>query len=130
MHPDDRDFVRFIWFKDPYNVTTENILTAETCAYRINRVLFGLTCSPFLLTSVLRKLIDSYRSIDPDFVDQFINSLHVDDLNSGANSDTEAYEFYQKCKDRLADASFTLRKFQSNSRNLDRNHSNVTSYIH
>ena len=45
--------------------------------------------------------------------------MHVDDLNSGTDDIISAYEFYNKCKQSLADASFNLRKFQSNSPELE-----------
>ena len=60
-----------------------------------------------------------YASLDPKFVLHFIKSLHVDDLISGADSLLEVQNFFVKCKERLATASFNLRKFISNSGSLN-----------
>ena len=45
--------------------------------------------------------------------------LHVDDLNSGSENIQDCYNFYNKAKARLDQASFNLRKFQSNSPDLE-----------
>ena len=50
-HPRDKDFVRFIWFKDLDKLNVNNIETAENQMYRLCHVLFGFSSSPFLLTS-------------------------------------------------------------------------------
>ena len=83
------------------------------------RVLFGVTSSPFLLTGTLIKHTISYENIDPTFVVKFLADLPIDDLNSGADSEKDAYKFFMNCKSKLAEASFNLRKFQSNSRSLE-----------
>ena len=49
----------------------------------------------------------------------FLQALHVDDLNSGASIDTEAFDFYVKCKKCLREGGLNLRKFQSNSPTLE-----------
>ena len=114
-----RDVVRFIWFRDLENLTVDNINNAELAIYRICRVLFGVTSSPFLLTGTLVEHANMYNH-DPQFVEKFLKSLHVDDLNSGGESKEEVLKFYTKCKERLAKASFNLRKFESNSSELEK----------
>ena len=83
------------------------------------RVLFGVTSSPFMLSVALIKHLKKYRNADSEFFTKILDSSHVDDLNSGVNSRMDAYEFYCKRKDRLSDASFNLRKFQSNDAELE-----------
>ncbi|XP_057299541.1 uncharacterized protein LOC130630165 [Hydractinia symbiolongicarpus] len=91
LHSTDRDFVRFIWLKDLHNLSEQNIETAEIGIYRLSRVLFG----------------------------KLLSSLHVDDLTSGGATVNAAHDFYQKCKQRLAEANFNLHKFHSNSEELE-----------
>jgi len=62
--------------------------------------------------------IERYKKADPEFVDQFLRSIYVDDLGSGAADNNGAYELYLKCKLRLAEGGFNLRKFMSNSSQL------------
>ena len=45
--------------------------------------------------------------------------MHVDDLISGCDTEAETLNFYRDTRDHLSSASFNLRKFQSNSMNLD-----------
>ena len=72
-----------------------------------------MTSSPFLLTSTINKHIKSYNNEDPK------GSLQVDDLNSGSENIHDCYNFYNKAKARLDQASFNLRNFQSNSSDLE-----------
>ncbi|XP_057302253.1 uncharacterized protein LOC130636526 [Hydractinia symbiolongicarpus] len=119
LHPTDRDFVRFIWFKDLHNLSEQNIETAEIGIYRLSRVLFGVSSSPFLLSATLIKHAESFNHVDPLFVQKLLSSLHVDDLTSGGATVNAAHDFYQKCKQRLAEANFNLHKFHSNSEELE-----------
>ena len=52
-------------------------------------------------------------------VEQFLRSLHVDDLNSASKNIHDCYNFYNKAKARLDKALFNLQKFQSNSPDLE-----------
>ena len=72
-----------------------------------------------MLTATIITHAHKYINFDPSFVAKFLESIHVDDLNSGTDDIISAYEFYNKCKQSLADASFNLRKFQSNSPELE-----------
>ena len=71
LHPRDKDFARFIWFKDLDKLNFSNIETAEYQIYRLCRVLFGVSSSLFLLTGTLIHHITTFSSIDPDFVHSF-----------------------------------------------------------
>ena len=51
LHLEHRDYVRFIWFQDINN--TENNKLVESVEYRLCRVLFFVTASPFLLQATL-----------------------------------------------------------------------------
>ena len=49
LHEKDRDATRFLWLSNPED-TTSNLIT-----YRFRSVLFGATCSPFILSATLLK---------------------------------------------------------------------------
>ena len=108
-----------IWFKDINNLHFDHFENNELIEYRLCRVLFGLTCSLFLLTATLRKHLNQYSNLDPEFVDKTLQSLHVDDLISGAYPIAEAKSFFEKSKTRSAEGDFHLRKFKSNSTELE-----------
>ena len=95
-----------------------------------------MTSSLFLLTPIIHKHIKTYSNEDPKFVVQFLRSLHVDDLNSGSENIHDCYNFCNKAKAKLDQASFNLRKFQSNSSDLEylingeiNHNSNVTKML-
>ena len=115
IRPSHRDFVRFLWFQEPGNIHFENFENNELTDLRFCRVLFGVTPSPFLLFATIIHYMNKYSTADKEFVDRFLSSLHVDDLSTGA----EAFEYFCKCKDRLEVGSFNLRKFRSNSAELE-----------
>ncbi|XP_047143059.1 uncharacterized protein LOC124817258 [Hydra vulgaris] len=119
LPPLDRDYVRFLWFKDLNGINSSNIYTKEIISYRLCRVLFDVTSSPFLLSATLKKHAERYIDSDPNFVYKLMNTLHVDNLNAGANSIYAAFQFYQKCKYHLQEAGFNLRKFESNCKDLE-----------
>ena len=72
-----------------------------------------------MLTATLRKHLNQYSNLDPEFVDKTLQSLHVDDLISGAYPIAEAKSFFEKSKTRSAEGDFHLRKFKSNSTELE-----------
>ena len=109
---EDRDVLRFLWVDD---IEKKN---PEIVVLRFTRVVFGVCSSPFLLNATLKYHIERYKNEDPEFVDQFLRSIYVDDLSSGAADNNAAYELYLKCKLRLAEGGFNLRKFMSNSGQL------------
>lgn len=109
---DDRDVLRFLWVHDIEKTNPEIIVLSLT------RVIFGVYSTPFLLNATLKHHIERYKNEDAEFVDQFLRSIYVDDLSSGAADNNTAYELYLKCKLRLAEGGFNLRKFLSNSSEL------------
>ena len=119
LKPVHRDFVRFLRYENEDEITSKNILQSKICDYRICSVLFGVTSSPFLITSTINKHIATYNNKDPKFVEQFLRSLHVDNLNSSGENIDDCYNIYNKAKTRLDQDSFNLWKFQSNLSELE-----------
>ena len=109
---EDRDVLRFLWVD---NIERDS---PEIVVLRFTRVVFGVCSSPFLLNATMKYHIEGYKEEDPEFVDQFLRSIYVDDLSSGAADSDAAYELYLKSKLRLSEGGFNLRKFVSNSKEL------------
>ncbi|XP_060555869.1 uncharacterized protein LOC132716581 [Ruditapes philippinarum] len=55
LHQDDRDTTRFFWLSDP------NDPDSSLQIYRFKSVLFGATCSPFILNAVIMKHLDLHQ---------------------------------------------------------------------
>ena len=110
----DRDVLRFLWISDVKQSIPEMIVL------RFTRVVFGVSASPFLLNATIDHHMEKFRPADSHFVEKFRRSIYVDDLTAGSRDVEGVYEFYVKAKLRLAEASFNLRKFESNSSELHR----------
>lgn len=81
-------------------------------------MVFGLTPSPLLLNTTLQHHLAQYQQDDPSFVNQIHKSLYVDNVAAGADSDERVLVLYDKLKSRMADGGFNVRKFLSNSHEL------------
>jgi len=82
--PRDRDVLRFLWVN---NIDASN---PEVVPLRFARVVFGVSCSPFLLNATIKYHIDKYCSSHSEVVKTLLQSIYVDDVVSGADSE-EAY---------------------------------------
>ena len=67
IDPNDRDYLRFLWFSDTKNIDYTNFGNNALAEYRLCRVLFGATCSSFLLTGTLISHFNQYTE-EPEFV--------------------------------------------------------------
>jgi len=79
-----------------------------------------LTSSPYILNASIRHHLNQYVDHDPEFVKEVINSLYVDDYTSGADEVQTAVELSSKVKQRMQEGGFNMRKFLSNSSELNK----------
>ncbi|GFV38494.1 integrase catalytic domain-containing protein [Trichonephila clavipes] len=87
-----KDAVRFLWSEDEPCVHKK----PKIQAYRLNRVNFGVSSSPFLLAATIRHHIEKYKHEFPDTVELLDRNFCVDDLISGGNEFEEALHEEQK----------------------------------
>ena len=88
IKPKDRDVPRFIWFD---NIQSDN---PEFRVFRFKRVVFGVASSPFLLNATVRHHMEGYEESFPSTVAKLLNSMYVDDMVCGSNTEREAYQLY------------------------------------
>ena len=112
VEENDRNVLRFLWIDD---IDSDH---PKVVTKRCTRLVFGVSCSPFLLNATLRYHTNKYAVADPEFVQRFLEALYVDDLTSGDQSVEGAYELFLKSKLRMLEAGFNLRKWSSNSEEL------------
>ena len=86
----DRDMLRFLWF-DNMQKEHPNIIQ-----YRFCRLVFGLTSSPAILSSVLMHHLIQRTDPKSPVNSPLAESLYVDDFVGGASNDEEAFEIYHK----------------------------------
>ena len=108
----DCNALRFLWVDD---ITAQLPRLVVMC---FTRVVFGVSASSFLLNTTIRKHVEGYRDGDHSFVEKFNRSIYVDDLTFGEKTEAKALELYEKSRQCLSQAGFTLRKFMSNSPTL------------
>ena len=112
ISPEHRDYLRFLWINDP---SSED---PHIQVLRFTRVVFGLMSSPFILNATLKHHVNQYAYVDPNFVNEVMRSLYVDDFASGSRDVMSALQLSTKVKTRLSDGGFNMRKWTSNSQEL------------
>ncbi|XP_065682286.1 uncharacterized protein LOC124816230 [Hydra vulgaris] len=114
-----RDYVRFLWYNDINNISVKNLSNQKLISYRLCKVLFGVTSSPFLFNGTLKLHLEQYLRSNSSYVNKLVNSLYVDDVNSCFDEVSQCINFYKWCKLLLKEGGFNLRKFESNCKDLE-----------
>ena len=108
LQPEEYDFHRFLHRDETGNIRD----------YRMKRLTFGVTCSPYLATQVLRQLASDYRQEFPIAAQIIENSFYVDDCLTGSNTLEEALTVRENLNVVMKKGMMTLRKWRSSSREL------------
>ena len=109
LHEQDRDVTRFLWTSDPTDPSS------ELTTYRFKSVLFGATCSPFILSATLLKHLEQN---DSEVSNQMKRDLYVDNILSSVTDEKEAMDYYEQANKMMKNGGFTLRSWTSNSQLL------------
>ncbi len=107
MKEEDRDYLRFLWVDDAFKERP------EIQVIRFTRVVFGVSCSPFLLNATIRHHLEGCSLSQPELVSKILSSIYIEGPSQKSR--------LTKCmgvKLLLKNAGFNLRKFTSNSRQL------------
>ena len=110
--PSDRDMLRFLWVKDPQDISS------QVLHLRFARLVFGLRLSPAILGSVISHHLEKHQSRYPAVISAIRDSFYVDDMISGGRTVDEAFEIYDVARQVMLDGGFNLRKWISNSPEL------------
>ena len=105
----DRDYTRFLWYE---NLEKEGSLAT----YRFKSVLFGATCSPFLLQATLDH---HFRNSDNDYKDTLRQNFYMDNLLGTTNTQNELFAIYHNANLELEKANMPLRMWVSNDPDLN-----------
>lgn len=103
----ERDVTRFLWFED---ATKPDKVEENMATYRFCRVLFGLTCSQFLLEGTLRFHLQQEESPTARSIAE---NIYVDNLLIGADSPATAYQLFGRSREIFKTASMNLREWTS-----------------
>lgn len=105
----DREVLRFLWVRDPLDDPPQYIVL------RFATVVFGVSCSPFLLDATVRHHLELHQDSQRTLVDKLLRSFYVDDVITGADTEEDAFRLYTESKELLKSGSFNLCKFTSNN---------------
>ncbi|GFV01937.1 integrase catalytic domain-containing protein [Trichonephila clavipes] len=117
----ERDFTRFFWDENP-GIDLEN---KRLDIFRMTRVLFGVKSSLFLLAATIKHHLKKYVDIFPDTFNHLNQTLYVDDFLCGNVSVQAALTTCIESKQILEDASMDLRKWRTNSSELNQRLKNL-----
>ena len=106
LAPSDKNLHRFIWRPDP---------TQPLQDYRMTRVTFGISSSPFLAIRILHQIAEDHGGDYPAARDHILSSFYVDDFLAGAESDEEAIQLFNNLRSILELGGFNLCKWRSSS---------------
>ena len=93
-------FTRFLWLSDPSDPESELVV------YRFCVVLFGATCSLFILNSVIHHRLSHYTS---PLAQDMLYSLYVDNIMSGCDTEEDVIKYYTISRNIMKEAKFNLR---------------------
>ena len=100
----DKDLHRFVWREDPSSPVKD---------YRMTRVTFGVSASPFLAVRTLQQTADEHGEEYPKATQR--HSFYVDDFLGGADSPEDAVMLFQQIREILQKGGFHLRKWRTSS---------------
>ena len=109
LDDEDRDFTRFLWLSDPYDISSPLI------AFRFQVVLFGATCSPFTLQATLTYHFACKGSSTSQDI---LCNLYVDNIVSGCQTETTSLDYFKQSRSILSTVNFNLRPWASNNSQL------------
>ena len=105
----DRDVTRFLW---PENINDPD---SEYIHYRFASVLFGATCSQFLLNATILRHLSLIKNKD-----QFKRGIYIDNLFKTSNDEKSLEKFYWEAQKTFSAAHLNLREWNSNVNKLNK----------
>ncbi|XP_077531278.1 uncharacterized protein LOC144143391 [Haemaphysalis longicornis] len=115
IRPEDRDALRFLWVE---RLPTRDNPASPIVTWRMTRVPFGASSSPFLLAATIRHHLQACREQYPETVALLERAFYVDDLIIGVPSVEKAIQVYEEARKIFSEAGMEIRKWASNSEEL------------
>lgn len=111
IDPSERCYQRILW-KNP------DIPHGEIECYELNTVTYGCASSPFLAVRCLKQLALEFQAEYPEASEAILNCFYLDDLLTGAYSNSKLLQLQREISLILASGGFQLRKWLSNKPEL------------
>ena len=104
-----RDYTRFLWPENPFDESS------PVKTYRFVSVLFGATCSPFLLQMTLQHHLNNSEN---QYAKLLSSSFYVDNLQGTSDNTTDLLGIYDAANAELGKAGMILSQWNTNSEDL------------
>ena len=105
----DRNLHRFVWRPSQ---------AEDLKDYRMTRVTFGVSCSPYLAIRTLQQTARDHGHDHPEAAHHIMDSFYVDDLLAGADTEEEAIHLVPNIRAVLQQGGFHLCKWRSSSQTV------------
>ncbi|XP_063442104.1 uncharacterized protein LOC134722415 [Mytilus trossulus] len=92
LHEHDRDATRFLWMSDAENINSKLV------TYRFKSVLFGATCSPFILSATRLKHVQTQEK-NSDTAKMIEQDIYVDNIISSVSNENKAVQYYKEARE-------------------------------
>lgn len=109
LHETDQDYTKFLWLSDPKD--PDSTFTV----YKFKAILFGATCSPFILNATITAHLELNNS---STAKDMKTNIYVDNLLTGASDETSVTQYYHSANKLMESAGFNLRQWSTNSPQL------------
>ena len=107
--PADKDLHRFVWRENPEEPLKD---------YRMTRVTFGVSASPFLAVRTLHQTAVDHGEGYPRATQHIKESFYVDDFLGGADNPEDAVQLVHQLRTILKKGGFDLRKWRTSSQEV------------
>ena len=104
-----RDVKRFLWLIDPSDVSS------QITTYKFKAVLFGATCSPFILNATLLKHLQESEKKTAKLPER---DLNVDNILTSVSDEDDALTYFRQSRSLVSEDGFNLRAWTSNSQKV------------
>ncbi|UYV75223.1 hypothetical protein LAZ67_12002969 [Cordylochernes scorpioides] len=99
---EDRDYLRFLWWKNNHQIQV----------FRHKRVVFGVTCSPYLLGAVILHHLKGVSSEFGALPQKLMECLYIDNCVTSVDTEAELVDLVEKSTEIFAKAKMDLRMWQ------------------
>lgn len=114
INPNDRKFLKFLWYDSD----------KELVVYQHNRVMFGLTSSPFLLGAVIdyhldktkERALECNEELSVQVIDTLKLCFYVDNVVHSVASESQLQAFITNATEIMANGKFDLRGWEHTDR--------------
>lgn len=121
IHPSDTNFQRIVWREDPYSTLKH---------YKLTTVTYGTSSAPYLATRCLQQLAFDNQKTYPQASAAIEQDFYVDDILSGASTETDAIMVAKQINNILKGAGLNLLKWASNSERFMHEISSTSNLSH